>query len=207
MRIVCISDTHGLHDQVDVPPGDILIHAGDLTRTGDLDDVVLFSDWLGQLPHRHKIVIAGNHDWAFERQPERARALLLGCIYLEDQETTVEGLRIWGSPWQPWFFDWAFNLERGPEIRAKWDLIPEGIDLLITHGPPRGQGDWTINNEAAGCVDLLDAVARVRPRWHVFGHIHEGYGISEADGTTFINASICTVGYQPTNKPIVFDVG
>lgn len=205
MRVVCISDTHGLHEDLTVPDGDLLIHAGDLTGHGSLREVALARDFLAALPHPHKVVIAGNHDFAFEREAAAAVALLDGVTYLLDAEHRVEGLRIWGSPWQPWFFDWAFNLERGAAIRAKWDLIPQGIDVLVTHGPPRGHGDLTARCELAGCEDLLAAVRRVKPRWHVFGHIHEGYGTTRENDTRFINASTCTVDYRPINPPIVFD--
>jgi len=151
-------------------------------------------------------VIAGNHDWAFQRTPLRARALIRHAIYLEDEETTVAGLRIWGSPWQPWFFDWAFNLQRGPEIAAKWALIPDGIDVLITHGPPQGILDRTSRGDAAGCADLLAAVLRVRPRLHLFGHIHEAYGSLERDGIRFVNACNCSERYRPVQPPMVVDL-
>ena len=207
MRVVCISDTHGMHSRVAVPDGDLLIHAGDITSRGELSIVEQFNEWLGRLPHQHKVVIAGNHDYCFERNRQDAEARLTNCTYLQDSETTVEGFRIWGSPWQPWFFDWAFNLRRGDEISRKWDLIPAGIDILVTHGPPRGYGDITMREgEEAGCENLMAAIKRVRPRLHVYGHIHEGYGLREADGTTFINASICTLQYHPTNAPIVIDL-
>ncbi len=206
MRIVCLSDTHGRHGDLVVPEGDLLVHAGDLTAHGDLQELHESARFLAALPHRHKVVVAGNHDFALQDRPEAARALLDGLVYLQDRETTVEGLRIWGSPWQPWFFDWAFNLRRGPEIRARWDLIPEGISVLVTHGPPFGHGDLTRYGEHVGCADLLDAVRRVRPRLHVFGHIHEGYGRTEDGGTLFVNASTCTHAYEPIQPPIVVDL-
>ncbi len=130
MHIVCLSDTHDLHGQLQVPDGDLLIHAGDATMSGTPAQIEAFDRWLGRLPHRHKVVIAGNHDWAFQRTPTRARSLIRHATYLEHEEATVEGLRIWGSPWQPWFFDWVFNLQRGPEIAAKWARIPDGIHVL-----------------------------------------------------------------------------
>ncbi len=206
MRIVCLSDTHGFHEGYPVPEGDLLVHAGDLTKHGHLEEVAAFDRFLGTLPHPHKVVIAGNHDFAFEREAARARNLLTNATYLEDAETVVNGVRIWGSPWQPWFYDWAFNLQRGPEIRAKWDRIPAGIDVLVTHGPPLGHGDRTVSGEDAGCVDLLDAVRRVRPRLHVFGHIHEGYGQTREGSTRCVNASTCTLAYRPTNAAVVVDL-
>ncbi len=205
MRIVAISDTHALHRSVDIPPGDVLVHAGDITGHGAIDEVRGFNTFLATLPHPHKIVIAGNHDFCFEKDPVASRAELTNGIYLQDEAVEIGGIRFYGSPWQPWFFDWAFNLQRGAEIRAKWDLIPSDTDVLITHGPPRGHGDMTCRGEAAGCDDLLEAVERVQPRVHIFGHIHEGAGVTLNGRTTFINASICDLAYRPVNAPVVYE--
>jgi len=137
-----------------------------------------------------------------------------GGVYLEDEAVEAAGLRFYGAPWQPFFCDWAFNLARGAPCRERWRRIPAACDVLVTHGPPLGRGDRVIGPKRpgggdlrVGCVDLLDEVqARVRPRVHVFGHVHEGYGAT-SDGTTdFINASTCTFSYQPTNPPVVLDV-
>ncbi len=206
MVIVAISDTHGLHASLDIPEGDVLIHAGDLTRLGSLDDVIAFNDFLGTLPHPNKIIIAGNHDLCFENHRKVCEGLLTNCIYLQDQEIIINGVKFYGSPWQPWFYDWAFNLKRGPEIRTKWDLIPEDTDVLITHGPPYGIGDMTIRGEQTGCQDLLEVVEKIKPRVHIYGHIHEGYGITSNKATTFINASCCDHLYQMVNPPLVFEL-
>jgi Icc-related predicted phosphoesterase len=205
MRIVCLSDTHNLAEHGVLPDGDLLIHAGDLTMGGTHEEVCRAHAWLARLPHRHKIVIAGNHDFLFERQPASARSLMREVVYVEDEQVEIDGLRIWGSPWQPWFFDWAFNLARGPAIRAKWDLIPSGIDILVTHGPPAGHGDLTDRGERVGCADLLVAVRRILPRLHVFGHVHEGYGTTWERGTLCVNASVCDRHYRPVNEPVVVD--
>jgi Icc-related predicted phosphoesterase len=206
MEIVAISDTHGLHGSLEIPEGDVLIHAGDLTRHGSLDDVIEFNDFLGTLPHPNKIIIAGNHDLCFENQRRVCESLLTKCIYLQDQEIIIDGVKFYGSPWQPWFYDWAFNLERGPEIRAKWDLIPADTDVLITHGPPFGIGDLTARGEQTGCQDLLEVVEKIKPRVHIYGHIHEGFGITSNEATTFINASSCDHLYQLVNSPLVFEL-
>lgn len=191
MRIVCVSDTHARHHKTHLPPGDILIHAGDITDRGAIDEVTAFDEWLGTLNYlyRHKVVICGNHDFCFQEQPAEARRLITNAVYLEDSSVTIEGLTIYGSPWQPWFGDWAFNLQRGPELAMKWALIPEDTQILITHGPPAGILDMTHRGEAVGCRDLLDRVRLIRPRLHVFGHIHEAAGRVDVDGTTFVNAS------------------
>ncbi|XP_038047108.1 metallophosphoesterase MPPED2-like isoform X1 [Patiria miniata] len=233
VRFVCISDTHNQAARLiqTLPAGDVLIHAGDFTNTGRPSEVKRFNEFLGHLPHRHKIVIAGNHEVTFDRQLmteqnshvfmsfatalqevkqedwKHIPALLTNCTYLEDAEVNIMGFRIYGSPWQPEFCDWAFNLQRGQPLLDKWNLIPAGIDVLVTHGPPLGHGDLTTSKERAGCVELLTTVQRrVKPKYHIFGHIHEGYGVTTDNKTTFINASICTVNYSPSNKPIVFDL-
>ena len=206
LRLVVLSDTHGLHEGLEIPDGDVLVHAGDLTGRGTLAEVEAFDAFLARLPHRHKIVIAGNHDRCFERQGAAARGLLCHAVYLEDQAVEVAGLKFYGSPWQPWFFDWAFNLERGPELAAKWRRIPADTDVLVTHGPPLGHGDMTMRGDRAGCADLLERLREVKPRYHLFGHIHEGYGESVEGETTCVNASVCDFSYRPIQPPVVLEV-
>lgn len=208
MRLVCISDTHTFENQIVVPDGDVLIHAGDATIEGTDDEVWMFGQWLNSQPHKYKVVIAGNHDWLFERNPDAARQLLGfgGVHYLQDSGVEIEGVYLYGSPWQPRFCDWAFNTDRGEEIKCKWDRIPQ-CDVLITHGPPWGVLDYVqLGREHLGCEELIKAVGRVRPKVHVFGHIHGGYGEAEINGIRFINASICDEAYRPVNAPIVIDI-
>ncbi len=208
MRIVCISDTHSLHDRIKVPDGDLLIHAGDSTYVGTIKELKDFNRYLSRLPHKYKIVIAGNHEVELELHPEKAKKQLTSCIYLQDDKVTLEGIRIYGSPWVPASFDdgGVFNLIRGSQLKKKWDKIPHGIDVLITHCPPYGHCDAVSDTIAGGCKDLGMAVDAIKPKYHVFGHIHSGYGIKTLEGTTYINAAICTIDYKPTNLPIVFDV-
>lgn len=205
MRLVCLSDTHNRHDDLDVPDGDVLLHAGDFTGRGTAAEVEAFGIFLAQLPHRHKVVVAGNHDFLFQQEPERARALLGDVTYLQDSGTEVAGLSVWGSPWQPWFHDWAFNLPRGSALAEKWALVPGGFDVLVTHGPPLGILDRTARGERVGCEELLRARARIRPRLHLFGHIHEAYGVQEEAGILSVNACNCDLGYRAVHPVVVID--
>ncbi len=209
-RIVCLSDTHNCHAQINVPDGDILIHAGDATIRGTIDEIIFFNDWFARLPHRRKIFVAGNHDWLFETNSRYARTLLDASIhYLQDSWVEIENLKIYGSPWQPRFFDWAFNLTRGAELAEKWKMIPDDTDVLITHGPPFGILDevpqrYSIEN--TGCEELRKIVETIRPKLHIFGHIHCGYGTAEQFSARFVNASICDESYNPANAPIIVDL-
>lgn len=232
IRFVCISDTHGKIEgsKLQMPQGDVLLHAGDFTQKGHMNEIQKFNSYLGALPYKVKVVIAGNHDLTFddniteaslrtfgvqkstvesylsERGLKSVKQMLTSAIYLEDSLVTVCGIKIYGAPWQPVFCDWGFNLKRGEDILKKWQTIPADLDILMTHGPPVGHGDLTGGNNNVGCVELLNTVQkRVKPKFHVFGHIHEGYGVTSDGYTTFINASTCTRRYLPTNAPIVFD--
>ena len=208
MRLIITSDTHGSHESLDVPDGDVFIHAGDFTNMGELYEIADFNEWLGDLPHPHKIVIAGNHDLLFEQDPSLAKLLLSNATYLQDDLYWLNGISFYGSPWQPEFNDWAFNLPRGAALRKKWAMIPDGVDVLITHGPPFGILDNTLVGAYSGCQDLLAAIDRVRPRLSVFGHIHEGYGQQRHSGlgTTFINASALGTTLGGLNPPFVVDL-
>jgi predicted phosphohydrolase len=206
VRLVLLSDTHCMHDRIDVPDGDIVVHAGDFSGHGGVDEAQRFARWFGALPHPEKVVIAGNHDRALEADASLGPRIFEGCHYLFDAGATIAGLTFWGSPWQPWFLSWAFNLPRGPKLAEKWSLIPEGVDVLVTHGPPARVLDRCESGDHAGCEDLLAAIERARPRLHVFGHIHEGYGEVTRGETRFVNASNCTLDYAPTNEPIVVDL-
>ncbi|KAM9502596.1 metallophosphoesterase MPPED2 isoform 1-T2 [Salvelinus alpinus] len=230
-RFVCVSDTHSRTDGIQMPYGDVLLHTGDFTELGLPSEVKKFNDWLGSLPYEFKVVIAGNHELTFDKdfmaelvkqdyyrfpsvsklRPEDfddVQALLSNCTYLQDSEVTVKGFRIFGAPWTPWFNGWGFNLPRGQSLLDKWNQVPEGIDVLMTHGPPLGFRDWVPKElQRVGCVELLNTVQqRVRPKLHAFGGIHEGYGIMTDGCTTFINSSTCTASFQPTNPPIIFDL-
>lgn len=205
MRIVFMSDTHGRHDRFVVPDGDIFVHAGDFCRRGTLEEVREFNDWLAALPHRHKIVIAGNNDWPFVRAPEAARAAVTAARYLQDELVEVEGLRCWGSPWSPKFFNWAFNLPRGEPLARIWRQVPAGVDLLITHTPARGIRDKALLGHV-GCEALAAELPRIRPRLHLFGHIHEAYGQESRAGTLHVNGASLDWRSRAVNAAQVLDL-
>lgn len=210
MKIVCLSDTHCQMDRVKVPYARMLIHAGDLTFNGSLESISKELGLISVLPHKYKLVIAGNHDWCFDnilRRRVEEDCEKLGIIYLRDREITIDGIKFYGSPWQPRFHDWAFNLDRGPQIAEKWAAIPDDTEVLITHGPPYNIGDPSYRGERVGCQDLLARIKNLpKLQAHIFGHIHAGYGQYEQDGVKFINASICNERYNPLNAPIKITV-
>lgn len=202
MRLICISDTHGRHAELRLPPGDMLLHAGDFTRHGRPAEIADFNAWLGSLPYAAKIVIAGNHDFLFENEPQAARQLLDQAHYLEDSGIELAGLRFWGSPVSPRFFDWAFNRSRGAEIAAHWARVPADTDVLLTHGPPHGVRDRIWLGRRVGCEALAAELSqRLHPKLHVCGHIHEAAGHVLYHQTHVVNASSLDRRYQPT-QPI-----
>lgn len=215
MKLVFISDTHSAHRKIDLPEGDILLHSGDMSWMGRDHEIVEFYNWLKETPFKHKVFIAGNHDWGFVHAAQKLNEDYgdESIHYLEDSGVELEGIKIWGSPWQPEFFNWAFNLPRGQALKERWDLIPEDTDVLLTHGPPAGILDECpdMNDRTrmvnVGCSELRRAVfERVKPKIHAFGHIHQGYGTHQEDGITFINASTCNIKYNPVNKPFVIQM-
>ncbi len=219
LTFVFISDTH-LEDLSRLPEGDILVHSGDWCGAGPV--ARLKADGRSQLdrfasqlkrwvPQFQKtIIIAGNHDFIAEAEPELTKSAIedTGAVYLNDSGYSFGGFNFWGSPIQPWFHDWAYNRQRGDEIRHHWDLIPENTDVLITHGPPYGILDRIYSGEKphVGCEELLIAVRRVKPRIHAFGHIHEAYGQEKHGETLFVNAAVLNERYLPQNPPIVVEV-
>ncbi len=208
MKIITLSDTHGFHDQVKLPEGDILIHAGDISMRGALYEVRNFLSWFEQQDFSTKIFIAGNHDFYFEEHTaEEIKSIMPdGVIYLDDSGIDIHGIKIWGSPVTPWFFDWAFNRNRGAEISKHWELIPADTDILVTHGPMFRRLDKTTNGEYAGCKDLFLRSQHLRLKAHICGHIHEAYGQLRKEETLFINASVVNMHYAVVNPPIVFEL-
>ena len=199
--ITCIADLHGLYHDLVIEPTDILICAGDITGHSFKEDVRAFNLWFNKQPATYKILIAGNHDSYLERHPS-PKAIFSYPFYLQDECITIDGLKIYGTPYQPIFGFWSFNLPE-EELVKKWDMIPEDIDILITHCPPYGICDFTTDGEHAGSESLYNKI-KDKNLIHIFGHIHEGYGVEFEEHNLYINCSICNESYQPVNKPVRF---
>jgi Icc-related predicted phosphoesterase len=218
MKITFISDTHTRQGQIpysDLPGGDLLIHAGDIMNSGyNKNDIFDFLHWYDSIPgYDKKVFIAGNHDRMFENDPEEVKEILKqypNIIYLQDESyeiydlETDKSIKLYGSPWQPEFYSWAFNLQRNSlQLSGKWEAIPDDTDILITHGPAWGSVDTVAGRpwDNLGCELLAERIQRFRPKIHVCGHIHSGYGIETIDNIHYINASVLDERYEYTQKP------
>lgn len=210
MKIVFISDTHLRHERypIEVPECDLLIHSGDALARGSWDELRVFASWFENLKAKHKVFVAGNHDRIFERDRKTAEGMLpKSVIYLQDSQVEIEGLKIYGSPWQPEFCEWAFNLPRGHQLRKKWEAVPAGIDILVTHGPPLGILDFSqFGNEHVGCADMRQELYRIKPKIHAFGHIHGDYGTAKWANILFVNAALCDESYVANHPPIIVEM-
>ncbi|CAD8137139.1 unnamed protein product [Paramecium octaurelia] len=216
LKFVCLSDTHNSHPHI-LEKGDVLIHCGDFTCIGDYKEVQNFNRWLdAQQGFKYKIIIAGNHDLSFDSQkyPELQQYTELqkeiyylkkNFIYLENSEVDIEGYKIWGSPYSLEYWNGAFQLSP-KESENFWKNINDQADIVLTHGPPYGHGDMSKSEvcEHVGDKQLLKRIKQIKPKYHIFGHIHEAYGISEEDGIQFINCSYFKKNYSVGNKPFSF---
>jgi Icc-related predicted phosphoesterase len=207
LKIDLISDTHNQHKKFECDGGDIIVHTGDCSLGGKSHEICHFLDWYGKLDYKYKIFVPGNHDWAFERESGlmqeecRKRSIIL----LNDSGIELLGIKFWGSPVQPWFHSWAFNRDRGEDIKRHWDMIPDDTEVLLTHGPPHGFGDVVSNvdgtpKERVGCYDLLEKIQKSQVKLHVCGHIHESRGIIYDKIVTYVNASCLDRMYYPASK-------
>jgi predicted phosphodiesterase len=226
MLITLISDTHAKHNTVNLPGGDLLLHSGDFMTSGySQTEAESFFKWYEMQDYDTCVFIAGNHDRIMQNKPAEMRGLLTGYSaidYLEDEELVLyndghngdhpeDNIRIYGSPWQPEFYNWAYNLPRnGDELKAKWDAIPDDTDILLTHGPAWGLLDDVEGRRGQhlGCELLTERIKQVKPKIHVCGHIHCAYGQKNFNGVEFLNASVLNERYEYENKPIKleFDV-
>lgn len=230
--IIChISDTHGAktHSRLNIPECDVLIHSGDIGgRTNNLE-LAEFLIWFEEQPAKKKIWIAGNHDLILDKewvQNQKDKNVITGIIaeqqyregnslidmyniiYLNNSSYVYDGIKFYGSPYTPSFHrqHWAFNADRGEEIKQYWDMIPVDVDVLITHGAPYGILDKTVKGENKGCEELKVIVDKIRPKLFLCGHIHEAYGYQFEGDSLFVNASILDANYIMKNKPFIIEL-
>lgn len=215
VTITSFSDTHNYHEAITLPPSDIAIFAGDFSSRGSKHDTARFLKWYAKQEQcTHKIMIAGNHDLCLDPKfddetradewvDDMMKSYENDIMYLQCRSVKVMGLKIWGCAVTPDFHPqyWAFNIPRGEKIGEIWELIPSSTDIIVTHGPVYGKLD-KCDDGHVGCEMLDQVVKKIKPRLHISGHIHEGYGQIEEDGVTYINGSICTASYVPLNLPI-----
>ena len=217
MKILCLSDTHNQHSSIpsrfinnEDGSIDTIIHAGDMTGRGTKKEVLPFLKWFNELPFKNKILIAGNHDFWFEEasntEVKDTLAYFDTITYLNDNGIEIDGIKFWGSPVTPWFHNWAFNRVE-EKINEHWNLIPNDINVLITHGPPYLTLDATRMGLRVGCPRLANKIKGLSDlKVHVFGHIHEADGIVEKNGVTYVNASILDLYYEVKNSPVILSI-
>lgn len=209
MRLVCMSDTHNQFKYFNhsVPDGDCFIFTGDISGNSlEEINVKQLNVFINNLPHKHKIIIAGNHDFIFQNKNGKDLIYGHGVHYLEDSGVEIDGVKIWGTPAQPIFFNWSFNFN-SYDLKNKFDLIPVDTNVLLTHCPPYEILDLTDDNRNVGCPILANRLNYLTDlKAHCFGHIHNSYGTLVKNGVQFVNGCTCDEEYKPVNKPIVIDI-
>ncbi len=208
MVLVLFGDTHQLHREVEVPAGDILICVGDFTMfSKSMAAIRDFSDWLGELPHRHKIVVPGNHEFFLEANPDR-RSLLANARVLIDEGLEIDGLKIYGSPMTP-LYGAAFGMSSPRDRERHWAKVPDDIHVLLTHGPPLGILDLAAGQaERIGDPELLRRVGELSAlRLHAFGHVHGAHGMTEREGVTYANVALMGHLGDLVHAPTVLRIG
>jgi Icc-related predicted phosphoesterase len=208
MNIACISDTHMQHRGLDVAPCDVIIHAGDFLRTGKEIEVRDFFEWFTCLPSKYKILVAGNHDKSLQKKITKYNISLNECAFVLDNNGIIlKNIHFWGIPFRSSsFLNSLQGIEDANEI-SDYSKIPYSTQILITHVPPIGILDQILPSEnRSGSRILLDRVREVKPMYHIFGHIHESYGVNKNENTIFINASLTDHEEKLIRKPIYFEI-
>lgn len=206
MKIICIADTHNKHKELIIPSGDVIIHAGDITESGTRKETLDFLKWFSALPHPHKILIAGNHDFFLEKIHRNLHNIIPENIhFLIDEGVSINDVNFWGSPVTPGDGSWAFNKKRGNELLKHWNKIPENTDFLITHSPPYGVLDELDNKHHIGCEELFKRIKELKIPNHIFGHVHNDYGIVRTKNTVFINSASLDGRHRQINAPLTVE--
>ena len=221
MKIMFLSDTHGRHLEITelygkLPYVDIIVHSGDCTRYGEFEETDLFMNWFSKQNAKHKVLVAGNHDFVLQQMDRRNWLLAnnYGVTYLEDSFINIDGIGIYGSPWSPVFGMWAFMKQRNDELDEVWQKVPTdgSVDLLVTHTPRYGRFDVSVRgNYNVGCEMLANRINDIHPKVHVFGHIHECGGMIKEEtevplkGMISLNASLLNIRYVLANPIWIWD--
>lgn len=217
MKIVIISDVHAKWQKLEIPECDVLISCGDYSFRGEKHIVKNFHEWLNKQEAGHIISVQGNHEtWVqqnWQEAKELAQKVCPAVHFIQHEPIEIEGVKFFGSAWTPWFYNWAWNAQRGPELQRLWSQIPDDTQILITHGPPAGMLDIVYHvdgmtpRERVGCHDLMDRIKQLKQlKMHCFGHIHCSAGETEFMGVKYINASICDEMYMPTSPVRIFEL-
>ncbi|MBC8437084.1 metallophosphatase domain-containing protein [bacterium] len=205
LTLVAISDIHNDYS-MEIPDGDVFIFAGDISYIGEIKDLIRFNEWLGDLPHKHKLYIPGNHDIIFESSTPLAKEIVSNGTYLYGNKSiNINGKTFFGSPYTPTFGKWAFMMDEDARIHH-WSTIPV-VDVLVTHGPPKNILDANRAGEPCGCSWLAYEISnRIKPQAHIFGHIHEGFGSTVIGETSYYNVSHMNRDYSPTNGATIINI-
>ena len=228
MRILFTSDSHSLQNEIPkqwLMEADAICHSGDICLKGSFQEGHAFMEWFSELPYKHKIFTVGNHDICFDPSHPRYKYFKqdfdrvypdkIGNIreiipenitFLDNSSIEIDGLKFWGFPQTPEFYNWAFNVPRGAELAKFTDQIPLDTDVLLTHGPPQGILDMTMRGEYVGCEELKNRLEEVKPLVHSFGHIHEARGVVKTEDTLFLNSSVVNLNYFVVNKPYLVEI-
>jgi len=222
MKLVAISDTHGDHKYLEIPECDILIHAGDFSFRGEFFEVRNFMLWFEKQPARYKVCIAGNHELTFDstqsQYQDAIRNLLAKhkeIIYLENEAITIEGIKFYGTPWTPYFCNWAFNglrdqdvaLKRGQSLTEIYSHIPEDTNIILCHAPPYNLVDRNQEGQCCGSMEMRKVVDKMPLLYlYICGHVHEARGVEELGGVTFANVSSLGRDYKTIQPLAIFDL-
>ena len=213
MKLVIISDTHGHHEKLaPLPAGDVLIHAGDFTYFGyHPRQFESFAFWFLAQPHKYKVFIAGNHEVLFDTDREQALGQFMklhnwsdNVYYLQNSGVYINDFYFYGLPHTPTYRGLGFNVDKQKDREDIFKTIPNQTNVLITHGPRYGVADLNYRNIHSGCQALRNKVDQLSNlKVHIFGHIHEGYGVYGHNPVS-VNASLCKDHtLDPTKKPLV----
>jgi Icc-related predicted phosphoesterase len=220
MKIYCFSDTHQKHRELNIPEVDMIIFCGDMSNNYNLIKNTIecrdFLEWYSSLPIKNKLLIPGNHDRSIEHKwilPKEYPKI----NWFFNETKTIEGIKIFGSPYSPVYGDWSYVYSR-IDAHKYWNSIEEGTDIIFTHGPSKGildlaeDYDDRSNIVRVGCKTLATKIGLVKPKLHLFGHIHScrrnglyNNGVYYSGGTIFVNCSCLDHGDNSLSSGYIFD--